>query len=181
MMDTIQTDENALYIELDDRQQGAVSPRLFGTNIEHTRACVYKGLSAQLLRNLIHFCSRGGMDMEGFGDAVSRARRGGDGLAPDERDGHGLVAGCGESASDPVLGVLWTGLGVTELSMSAGYIPPIRKVLQAVSADDARALAERVLGYGSSRTAAEIYAECRALVLSKVPEFEEMQSFFTAG
>ena len=91
------------------------------------------------------------------------------------------VAVCGESASDPVLGVLWTGLGVTELSMSAGYIPPIRKVLQAVSADDARALAERVLGYGSSRTAAEIYAECRALVLSKVPEFEEMQSFFTAG
>ena len=91
------------------------------------------------------------------------------------------VAVCGESASDPVLGVLWAGLGVTELSMSAGYIPPIRKVLQAVSADDARALAERVLGYGSSRTAAEIYAECRALVLSKVPEFEEMQSFFTAG
>ncbi len=51
MMDTIQTDENALQIVLDDRQQGAVSPRLFGTNIEHTRACVYKGLSAQLLRN----------------------------------------------------------------------------------------------------------------------------------
>ena len=91
------------------------------------------------------------------------------------------VAVCGESASDPVLGVLWTGLGVTELSMSAGYIPPVRKVLQAVSMDDARALAERVRGYGSSRAAAEIYAECRALVLSKVPEFEEMQSFFTAG
>lgn len=91
------------------------------------------------------------------------------------------VAVCGESASDPVLGVLWMGLGVTELSMSAGYIPPVRKVLQAVSMDDARALAERVRGYGASRAAAEIYAECRALVLSKVPEFEEMQSFFTAG
>ena len=70
---------------------------------------------------------------------------------------------------------------VTELSMSAGYIPPVRKVLQAVSMDDARALAERVRGYGASRAAAEIYAECRALVLSKVPEFEEMQAFFTAG
>ena len=91
------------------------------------------------------------------------------------------VAVCGESASDPVLGVLWMGLGVTELSMSAGYIPPVRKVLQAVSMDDARALAERVRGYGAFRAAAEIYAECRALVLSKVPEFEEMQSFFTAG
>ena len=91
------------------------------------------------------------------------------------------VAVCGESASDPVLGVLWMGLGVTELSMSASYIPPIKKVLQAVSADDARSLAERVLGYGPSRAAAEIYMECRKFVLSKVPEFEEMQSFFTAG
>ena len=91
------------------------------------------------------------------------------------------VAVCGESASDPVLGVLWMGLGVTELSMSASYIPPIKKVLQAVSADDARALAERVLGYGPFRSAAEIYMECRKFVLSKIPEFEEMQSFFTAG
>jgi len=91
------------------------------------------------------------------------------------------VAVCGESASDPVLGVLWMGLGVAELSMSASYIPPIKKVLQAVSADDARALAERVLGYGPFRSAAEIYMECRKFVLSKIPEFEEMQSFFTAG
>ena len=28
-----------------------VSPMLFGANIEHTRSCVYKGLSAQMLRN----------------------------------------------------------------------------------------------------------------------------------
>jgi phosphotransferase system enzyme I (PtsI) len=91
------------------------------------------------------------------------------------------VAVCGESASDPVLGVLWAGLGVTELSMSASYIPLIRKVLQAVSAEDARELAERVRGFGTSRAAAEIYAECRKFVLSKVPEFEEMQSLFAAG
>ena len=91
------------------------------------------------------------------------------------------VAVCGESASDPVLGVLWAGLGVTELSMSAGYIPLVRKVLQAVPAEEAREFASRVLGYGASRTAAEIYAECRAFVLSKVPEFEEMQSLFAAG
>ena len=32
--------------------------------------CVNPECPAQLLRNLIHFCSRGGMDMEGFGDAV---------------------------------------------------------------------------------------------------------------
>ena len=91
------------------------------------------------------------------------------------------VAVCGESASDPVLGVLWAGLGVTELSMSAGYIPLVRKVLQAVSAEDAQELASRVLGFGSSRSASEIYAACRAFVLSKVPELEEMQSLFAAG
>ena len=91
------------------------------------------------------------------------------------------VAVCGESASDPVLGVLWAGLGVTELSMSAGYIPLVRKVLQAIPAEETREFASCVLGYGSSRTAAEIYAECRAFVLSKVPEFEEMQSLFAAG
>ena len=91
------------------------------------------------------------------------------------------VSVCGESASDPVLGVLWVGLGVTELSMSASYIPAVRKTLQAVSADEARDLAERVRGYGSSRSAAEIYADCRALVVSKVPQLGEMQSFLTAG
>ena len=91
------------------------------------------------------------------------------------------VSVCGESASDPVLGVLWAGLGVTELSMSASYIPAIRKTFQAISADEARALADRVRGYGSSRSAAEIYADCRDFVISKVPQFGEMQSFFTAG
>ena len=32
--------------------------------------CVNPECPAQLIRNLIHFCSRSGMDMEGFGDAV---------------------------------------------------------------------------------------------------------------
>ncbi len=32
--------------------------------------CVNPECPAQLLRNLIHFCSKGGMDMEGFGEAV---------------------------------------------------------------------------------------------------------------
>ncbi|MBQ7541780.1 MAG: NAD-dependent DNA ligase LigA [Clostridia bacterium] len=32
--------------------------------------CVNPECPAQLLRNLIHFCSRGGMDMEGFGESV---------------------------------------------------------------------------------------------------------------
>ena len=43
--------EDAMTIEFDRNGQGCVSPLLFGTNIEHTRSCVYKGLSSQMLRN----------------------------------------------------------------------------------------------------------------------------------
>ena len=38
-------------ILLDNETSEIVSPRLFGTNIEHTRSCIFQGLSAQLLRN----------------------------------------------------------------------------------------------------------------------------------
>ena len=104
------------------------------------------------------------------------------GMTVDAARGAGIpVAVCGESASDPVMGLLWAGIGVTELSMSAGYIPFLRKILQSVSASDARELAARVRKAGPSRTAAEIYATCREFVLSKVPGLEEMRSLFTPG
>lgn len=39
-------------VTIDTRQAGAkVSPLIFGHNLEHTRNCLYKGLSAQILRN----------------------------------------------------------------------------------------------------------------------------------
>ncbi len=46
-------DESApLKIAIDPRQQGgAISPLLFGHNIEHTRNAVWRGLSAQMLAN----------------------------------------------------------------------------------------------------------------------------------
>ncbi|MBQ6646459.1 MAG: hypothetical protein IJM56_07245 [Clostridia bacterium] len=44
-------DSNAVLIEFESETGAQVSPLLFGTNIEHTRACVYKGLSVQMLRN----------------------------------------------------------------------------------------------------------------------------------
>ena len=49
------------------------------------------------------------------------------------------------------------------------------------AATAARELADRVRGYGSSRSAAEIYADCRAFVISKIPQFGEMQSVLTEG
>ena len=90
------------------------------------------------------------------------------------------VAVCGETASDPVLGLLWLGLGVSELSMSASYIPVLRKVVRALTSDEIREMADMARGLCASRSSSEIYAACREYIVSKVPQLEEIQSFFTA-
>ncbi len=44
--------ENSAHYKIDLGQLGAsVSPLLFGHNLEHTRSCMWRGLSAQLIRN----------------------------------------------------------------------------------------------------------------------------------
>lgn len=63
------------------------------------------------------------------------------------------VSVCGESAADPLLGVLWAAMGADELSMSAGYIPAMAKVLSGLTRDDLAeylALAEDLSGKGES-------------------------------
>ncbi len=90
------------------------------------------------------------------------------------------VSVCGETASDPVLGVLWVGLGVSELSMSASYLPVLRKVLRALSSGEIREMADLARTLCRDCSAAEIYAACRSYIISKVPQLEEIQSFFTA-
>ena len=88
---------------------------------------------------------------------------------------------CGESAADPVMAVLWVGLGAEELSMGASCIPVVKKVLRAVTRDEARALAADVLAACSTETAMELYGRCRDFLLAKVPDFEELRKFFAAG
>lgn len=74
---------------------------------------------------------------------------------------HGIkVTVCGESASDPVLGALWAALGVDSLSMSAGYIPAMARMLSLVGRKELDAYAEFVEGLGSV-SAAETYDACR--------------------
>ncbi len=91
------------------------------------------------------------------------------------------VAVCGETASDPVLGVLWVGLGVKELSMSACYIPVLKKVLCALSRSDVEELASSVRELCVDRSATEIYSFCREFLVKKVPDLAEIQAFFAAG
>lgn len=86
---------------------------------------------------------------------------------------------CGETASDPVLGFLWVALGVTELSMSPGFLPAQRRILKALSRADANELAAYVRSFYDVRSAEEIYEFCLKFLLAKVPHFDEIQSFFT--
>ena len=65
------------------------------------------------------------------------------------------VSLCGEMASDPALVGLLVGLGLTEFSMTPGAIPIVRQVVQELSAQDARRLANHALKLA---TAAEIEA-----------------------
>ena len=85
---------------------------------------------------------------------------------------------CGESASDPVLGSLWAAFGVTGLSMSAGYIPVIRKALRSIEPRDAAMLADEVRAMCVTCGAEEIYAHIRGFLMKRIPDLEELQSFF---
>jgi phosphoenolpyruvate-protein phosphotransferase (PTS system enzyme I) len=73
------------------------------------------------------------------------------------------VGVCGESASDPVMALVLTGLGVTSLSMSAAALPAVRAALRGHTLAECRAAADAALG---SRTA----ADARAAALGHVRE-----------
>jgi phosphotransferase system enzyme I (PtsI) len=78
------------------------------------------------------------------------------------------VCVCGESASDPVVGLYWAALGVGELSMSAPYIPVISKCLSCLSRADLDAYAAVPETLPRDASADEIYAACRAWLVSKI-------------
>jgi phosphotransferase system enzyme I (PtsI) len=82
------------------------------------------------------------------------------------------VSVCGESASDPVLGVLWLALGVDSLSLSASYIKPISKLLNNLSRQDLDEYASCLSEGRSGKMAAEVYDRCKNFLLTKVPELK---------
>lgn len=60
---------------------------------------------------------------------------------------------CGESAADPVMAVVLTGLGVTSLSMSAGAVPLVRYAVAQHSLAQAEAVAQAALAADSAEAA----------------------------
>lgn len=84
------------------------------------------------------------------------------------------VSVCGESASDPIVGVLWAAMGVDVLSMSATYIPLMAKLLSRLTRadlDDYRAAVEAM---GDGATAAEILAVCENWLRARIPDLDNI-------
>ena len=86
------------------------------------------------------------------------------------------VAVCGESASDPVVGIFWVAMGVDALSMSATYIPVVSKILSSLTRADLDEYAKVPASLGRDATAAGIFAACREWMSAKLPGFADLLS-----
>ena len=84
------------------------------------------------------------------------------------------VSVCGESASDPIVGILWTAMGIDELSMSATYIPVISKLLSRLSRAELDEYAKVPAELGDDVTAKEIFNACREWMSSKIPDLQNI-------
>ncbi len=58
---------------------------------------------------------------------------------------------CGEMAADPVCTILFLGMGLRKLSMVAGSIPLVKRMIRSVTMSDAKRSAERCLGFETER------------------------------
>ena len=84
------------------------------------------------------------------------------------------VGVCGESAADPLVGVLWAAMGVDHLSMSATYIPVMSKLLSRLSRGDLDDYLRAVDEMGDGATGREIMDCCRRWMLAHIPDFDNI-------
>jgi len=88
---------------------------------------------------------------------------------------HGIKVGvCGESASDPIVGVLWAALGIDMLSMSGTYIPVMAKLFRRLSRKELDEYAALVDGMDGSCTAQDIFESCREWMERKIPDIDDL-------
>ena len=84
------------------------------------------------------------------------------------------VGVCGESAADPIVGVLWAAMGVDMLSMSATYIPLMAKLFARLTRADLDDYLKTVESMGCGASAAEILAACNAWMRSHIPDLDNI-------
>ena len=84
------------------------------------------------------------------------------------------VSVCGETAADPVMAMLFIGMGVDELSMSPNLIRLVKRAISQISFADAKALADSVRRMMGT-PADQIYAFCRNQLIKLVPDLLYLQ------
>ena len=84
------------------------------------------------------------------------------------------VSVCGESAADPIIGVLWAAMGTDTLSMSGSYIPVMAKMLRRLSRAELDEYAAVANGFDESATAQEVFDACRAWMVGKIPDLDDL-------
>ncbi len=88
---------------------------------------------------------------------------------------NGIMIGvCGESASDPIVGILWAAMGVDMLSMSSTYIPLISTILGKLTADDLAEYAKVPETVPPCSTGGDILSACREFLLEKIPNLDDI-------
>ena len=88
---------------------------------------------------------------------------------------NGIYVGvCGESAADPIVGILWAAMGVDVLSMSSGYIPVVSKLLSRLTRADLDDYAATVRALPPGLTSQEVFDACRAWMLSRIPDLDNI-------
>ena len=88
---------------------------------------------------------------------------------------HGIKVGvCGESASDPIVGVLWAALGIDMLSMSGSYIPVMAKLFRRLSRSELDEYAALVNSMDESSTAQDVFEACREWMERKIPDLDDL-------
>ena len=84
------------------------------------------------------------------------------------------VGVCGESAADPIVGVLWAAMGVDMLSMSATYIPVMSKLFSRLTRADLDDYLKTVESMGDVATGNEIYLACNAWLRTRIPDLDNI-------
>ena len=80
------------------------------------------------------------------------------------------VSMCGEMAADPLCAFVLLGLDVEGLSMNAGGIPVIKKIIRSISIEESKAALEQILRL---ETAQEVSEYVSTRVSAMLPDFEE--------
>ena len=84
------------------------------------------------------------------------------------------VSVCGESAADPIVGILWASMGTDVLSMSATYIPLMSKILRRLTREDLDEYKALALSMQNGETGGERLEACRKWMESKIPDLDRL-------